>query len=167
MKNGVITLSTLSAFTNSLRQGNSTDDSRNYGAWGFQGAPPYLLEITIDSDCKLTGIPLPADFKVASGSLGFRIWKISLGKDYFPDASYKKYMDECTEKIREVRELIEGENLNVDVQVDGGINDETMETVMTVGANLLVAGSYVFNGDVEANVRHARAKMDEIIQKIN
>ena len=84
-----------------------------------------------------------------------------------PGFGGQKYMDECTEKIREVRELIEGENLNVDVQVDGGINDETMETVMTAGSNLLVAGSYVFNGDLEANVRHARAKMDEIIQKID
>lgn len=84
-----------------------------------------------------------------------------------PGFGGQKYMDECTEKIREVRELIEGENLNVDVQVDGGINDETMETVMTAGANLLVTGSYVFNGDLEANVRHARAKMDEIIQKID
>ena len=84
-----------------------------------------------------------------------------------PGFGGQKYMDECTEKIREVRELIEAENLNEDVQVDGGINDETMETVMTAGANLLVAGSYVFNGDLEANVRHARAKMDEIIQKID
>ena len=96
MKNGVIALSTLSTFTNSLRQGNSTDDSRNYGARGFQGAPPYLLKITIDSDGILTGIPLPADFRVVPGSSGFRIWKISLGKDYFSDASFEKYMDECT-----------------------------------------------------------------------
>ena len=96
LKNGVIALSTLSAFTNSLRKGNSTDDSRNYGAWGFQGAPPYLLEIEIDSGGMLTGMPLPADFKVASGSLGFRIWKISLGTEWFTDAAYKKYMDECT-----------------------------------------------------------------------
>ena len=84
-----------------------------------------------------------------------------------PGFGGQKYMDECTEKIREVRELIEAEDLNVDVQVDGGINDETMETVMEAGANLLVAGSYVFNGNLEANVRHARAKMDEIIQKID
>ena len=84
-----------------------------------------------------------------------------------PGFGGQKYMDECTEKIREVRELIEAEDLNVDVQVDGGINDETMETVMEAGANLLVAGSYVFNGNLEANVRHAREKMDEIIQKID
>ena len=84
-----------------------------------------------------------------------------------PGFGGQKYMDECTEKIREVRELIEAENLNVDVQVDGGINDETMETVMKAGANLLVAGSYVFNGDLEANVKHARERMNEIIRTID
>lgn len=84
-----------------------------------------------------------------------------------PGFGGQKYMDECTEKIREVRELINAEHLNVDVQVDGGINDDTMETVMAAGANLLVAGSYVFNGDLEANVKHARERMDEIIRKID
>ena len=51
-----------------------------------------------------------------------------------PGFGGQKYMDECTEKIREVRELIDAEDLNVDIQVDGGINDETMETVMKAGA---------------------------------
>ena len=73
----------------------------------------------------------------------------------------------ATEKIREVRELIEAEDLDVDVQVDGGINDETMETVLTAGANLLVAGSYVFNDDLAKNVKHARERMDEIIRRID
>ena len=63
--------------------------------------------------------------------------------------------------------LIEAEDLDVDVQVDGGINDETMETVLTAGANLLVAGSYVFNDDLAKNVKHARERMDEIIRRID
>ena len=84
-----------------------------------------------------------------------------------PGFGGQKYMDECTEKIKEVRDLIEAENLDVDVQVDGGINDETMETVLTAGANLLVAGSYVFKGDLEKNVKHAKEQMDEIIRKID
>ena len=84
-----------------------------------------------------------------------------------PGFGGQKYMEECTEKIREVRELIEAENLDVDVQVDGGINDETMETVLTAGANLLVAGSYVFKGNLEKNVKHAKEQMDEIIRKID
>lgn len=84
-----------------------------------------------------------------------------------PGFGGQKYMDECTEKIREVRELIEAENLDVDVQVDGGINDETMETVLAAGANLLVAGSYVFKGNLERNVKHAKEQMTEIIRKID
>ena len=84
-----------------------------------------------------------------------------------PGFGGQKYMEECTEKIREVRELIEAENLDVDVQVDGGINDETMETVLTAGANLLVAGSHVFNDDLAKNVKHARERMDEIIRRID
>lgn len=84
-----------------------------------------------------------------------------------PGFGGQKYMEECTEKIREVRELIEAEDLDVDVQVDGGINDETMETVLAAGANLLVAGSYVFNDDLAKNVKHARERMDEIIRRID
>ena len=84
-----------------------------------------------------------------------------------PGFGGQKYMEECTEKIREVRELIEAEDLDVDVQVDGGINDETMETVLTAGANLLVAVSYVFNDDLAKNVKHARERMDEIIRRID
>ena len=84
-----------------------------------------------------------------------------------PGFGGQKYMDECTEKIREVRELIDAEDLNVDIQVDGGINDETMETVMKAGANLLVAGSYVFKGDLASSVRHAKERMNDIIREID
>ena len=84
-----------------------------------------------------------------------------------PGFGGQKYMDECTEKIREVRELIDAEDLNVDIQVDGGINDETMETVMKAGANLLVAGSYVFKGDRASSVRHAKERMNDIIREID
>ena len=84
-----------------------------------------------------------------------------------PGFGGQKYMEECTEKIREVRELIEAEDLDVDVQVYGGINDETMETVLTAGANLLVAGSSVFNDDLAKNVKHARERLDEIIRRID
>ena len=78
----------------------------------------------------------------------------------------RKYIDDCTEKICELRELIEKEDLDVDIQVDGGINDETMETVMRAGANLLVAGSYVFNGDLKSNVRNIKKRMEHIQEDI-
>ena len=83
-----------------------------------------------------------------------------------PGFGGQKYIDDCTEKICELRELIEKEDLDVDIQVDGGINDETMETVMRAGANLLVAGSYVFNGDLKSNVRNIKKRMEHIQEDI-
>lgn len=84
-----------------------------------------------------------------------------------PGFGGQKYMEECTEKIQELRDLIQDENLNVDIQVDGGINDETMETVLKAGANLVVAGSYVFKDDLVSRVRHAKKRMNEVIREID
>ena len=84
-----------------------------------------------------------------------------------PGFGGQKYMEECTEKIEELKEIIDAEGLDVDIEVDGGINDETMETVLKAGANLLVAGSYVFNGDLVSNVRHAKERMNDIIREID
>ena len=76
-----------------------------------------------------------------------------------PGFGGQKYMDECTEKIQELRELIDKENLNVDIEVDGGINEGTIETVMKAGANIFVAGSWVFGGDIAQNVRHIQKQI--------
>ena len=84
-----------------------------------------------------------------------------------PGFGGQKYLEECTEKIQELRDLIRDENLNVDIQVDGGINDETMETVLKAGANLVVAGSYVFKDDLASGVRHAKKRMNEVIREID
>ena len=56
---------------------------------------------------------------------------------------------------------------DVDIQVDGGINDSTLETVMDAGANLLVAGSYVFNGDLASNVQRIQEKIENISERLN
>lgn len=82
-----------------------------------------------------------------------------------PGFGGQKYMDECTEKIREVRELISREELDVDVEVDGGIADGTLETVIEAGANIIVAGSYVFNGDLKTNVKKILTKMNELSEE--
>ncbi len=76
-----------------------------------------------------------------------------------PGFGGQKYIEETTEKIEELREIIEEEDLPVDIQVDGGINRDTLPVVLKAGANLIVAGSYVFNGDIRSNVREATAIM--------
>ena len=84
-----------------------------------------------------------------------------------PGFGGQKYLEECTAKIQELRDLIRDEDLNVDIQVDGGINDETMETVLKAGANLVVAGSYVFKDNLVSGVRHAKKRMNEVIREID
>lgn len=63
-----------------------------------------------------------------------------------PGAGAQAYIESCTDKIKAVREEITRRGLNVDVQVDGGINEKTIKTVMDAGANVFVMGSSVFNG---------------------
>ena len=56
------------------------------------------------------------------------------------------------DKIREVKKLIEEQELKVDIGVDGGINLSNVEEVMDAGANIIVAGSAIFNGNIQENV---------------
>lgn len=61
-----------------------------------------------------------------------------------PGYGGQAFMPEILPKIRELRAEIERRGLSVDIQVDGGINEETGRLVREAGANNLVAGSYVF-----------------------
>ena len=61
-----------------------------------------------------------------------------------PGYGGQAFMPEMLDKIRALRAEIERRGLNVDIQVDGGINAETGRLVREAGANNLVAGSYVF-----------------------
>ena len=56
------------------------------------------------------------------------------------------------DKVREVKKLIEEQELKVDIEVDGGINLSNVEEVMDAGANIFVAGSAIFNGNIQENV---------------
>ena len=61
-----------------------------------------------------------------------------------PGYGGQSFMHETLGKIKTLREEISRRNLDVDIQVDGGINAETARLVKEAGANNLVAGSYVF-----------------------
>lgn len=84
-----------------------------------------------------------------------------------PGFGGQKYLDECTEKIQELRELIDREELDVDIQVDGGINEKTLETVINAGANLIVAGSYVFKEPLEDNTRQIIQKIEKLSENLD
>lgn len=80
-----------------------------------------------------------------------------------PGFGGQKYIESTTEKIREARALVEKEHLNVNIQVDGGVNDSTIETVIRAGANYTVMGSGVFKGDLKENVEKYQKRIEEIV----
>ncbi len=57
------------------------------------------------------------------------------------------------DKIRRLRSYIDGNGLDVDIEVDGGINLKNVKDVMEAGANVIVAGTKVFTGDICENVK--------------
>ncbi|MBE5891218.1 MAG: ribulose-phosphate 3-epimerase [Lachnospiraceae bacterium] len=57
------------------------------------------------------------------------------------------------QKVRDLRDLLRKRNLKVDIEVDGGIKLDNVEQIMEAGANIIVAGSAVFSGDIEENVQ--------------
>ena len=76
-----------------------------------------------------------------------------------PGFGGQKYMDTCTEKIRQVRAAITEKGLSVDVEIDGGVTAENISVPLEAGANVIVAGSAVFRGDIEENVRALMRQM--------
>ena len=70
-----------------------------------------------------------------------------------PGFGGQKYIGTSTKKIRETRRLLEQYGLQTDVQVDGGITAENVAAVKEAGANVIVAGSAVFRGNIGENVK--------------
>ena len=76
-----------------------------------------------------------------------------------PGFGGQKFMPEVLEKTKAVRDLINKENLNVDVEIDGGINFENCSKAKNAGANILVSGSTIFRenkGDLKKNIETLR-----------
>lgn len=70
-----------------------------------------------------------------------------------PGFGGQKYISSTTDKIRRLRKIIRDRSLDVDIEVDGGINRDNLNMVLDAGANVIVAGSQIFNGDVAENMK--------------
>ncbi len=70
-----------------------------------------------------------------------------------PGFGGQAFIPESLEKIKVLRAYIEEHNLDVDIQVDGGIYLSNVKEILEAGANNIVAGSSVFNGDIKDNTR--------------
>lgn len=77
-----------------------------------------------------------------------------------PGFGGQAFLPETMGKIRELVALREANQLNFDIEVDGGIDDKTIQMAREAGANVFVAGSYVFKGDVSRQVQTLRDALD-------
>ena len=76
-----------------------------------------------------------------------------------PGFGGQPFLSEVLPKIREAREIIVRQNYQVDITVDGGINNETAAQCIASGANVLVSGSYLFSqSDLAQAVGTMRAR---------
>lgn len=62
-----------------------------------------------------------------------------------PGFGGQSFIDSVLPKIEEISNLVKKNNLNVEIEVDGGVNPETAKKCIAAGANVLVAGSAVYN----------------------
>lgn len=70
-----------------------------------------------------------------------------------PGFGGQAFIPESLDKIRELRSLLVEKGLNTDIEVDGGIYHSNVREVLDAGANVIVAGSAVFKGSIDANVK--------------
>lgn len=62
-----------------------------------------------------------------------------------PGFGGQKFMTDMMPKVTQIRQWISETGREIDLQVDGGVNDETAKVCVEAGANVLVAGSYLFS----------------------
>lgn len=77
-----------------------------------------------------------------------------------PGYGGQKMIPYTLDKIRELRGIIQRRGLTTDIEVDGGVKIENVEEFLSAGANVIVAGSGIFKGDLAGNVEAFLEKMN-------
>jgi ribulose-phosphate 3-epimerase len=97
----------------------------------------------------------------------YNIEDIVKGLDYIlimsvePGFSGQAFIKGSERKIIQARELLKNRGINVTIGVDGGINLKTLGQVVMAGANELICGEAVFNGDIVKNIKSLYRKANE------
>lgn len=74
-----------------------------------------------------------------------------------PGFGGQQFLPSVLDKIERLSAIIEGNDFAVDIEVDGGINEETAKLVVAAGANVLVAGSAIYNApDIKTAIEALR-----------
>lgn len=70
-----------------------------------------------------------------------------------PGFGGQKFIEGMADKVTELRRMLDAKGLDTDIEVDGGITTGNLKQIIDAGANVIVAGSSIFNGDIEDNTK--------------
>lgn len=120
-----------------------------------QEATEHISEITdrIRAGGKRAGIAIKPGTPVEAVTPWIHKIDMILVMTVEPGFGGQKYIQACTEKVRRARKMAAESGRHIDVQVDGGINRKNVGAVLEAGANVIVAGTSIFKGDIAENVR--------------
>lgn len=79
-----------------------------------------------------------------------------------PGFGGQKMIPYTLDKIRELRAIIQRRGLSTDIEVDGGVKIDNVDQFLNAGANVIVSGSGIFQGDLAGNVEAFLEKMNEL-----
>ena len=78
-----------------------------------------------------------------------------------PGFGGQKFMPEVLEKIKELKKIQTEQNIDFDIEIDGGINFDNCKAAIDAGANILVSGTTIFksnDGDIRKNINLLKLK---------
>ena len=109
------------------------------------------LQAIKDAGCR-TGVALNPATPVSVLDYVLEYTDMVLIMSVNPGFGGQSYIPNSTGKIAQIRDIIDKRGFDIDIEVDGGINQSNVTEVIDAGANVIVAGSAVFNGDAQKNV---------------
>lgn len=130
--------------------------------WAIGYAEAGAYNVTVHAEAVAEPISLAMDLKAAGATAGLSIkpgtelddwaevlrsYDTLLIMTVEPGFGGQEFMDAMLEKIRRARAMVDTGHLNLVVEVDGGINAETIERAAEAGADCFVAGSAVYGAD--------------------
>lgn len=79
-----------------------------------------------------------------------------------PGFGGQKYISTMTPKIQALKKMVDERGLDIDIEVDGGVTPDNVKEILNAGANVIVAGSAVFGGNITEQVEKFHKVFEEV-----
>ena len=121
--------------------------------------PAETINIIKQSGCKV-GIAINPDTPLSVLKDIIGEIDLILLMSVYPGFGGQEFIEDTIEKIAEAKKIIDQQDQQIFLEVDGGINNETISRVSKAGANVFVAGSAIFgSSDYEKTIQSFRQKI--------